>query len=334
MTEFSNSAFINVGPQSEWSSSWNPMGQTPNIQNPKFSFPTNTSNNGGWTTTWDVSVNANPKNNPSWSQSAIKSPAKQQQAQTTPVSSVNVGGWSTTWEIPTPEKSQKPVLVVTPNTKVPSVPTKAANEVLAVVDPNMTPQKQVAIETAIQQENDQQTQHELNKSSLYKTELCRSWMEKGTCKYGHKCQFAHGEDELRIVVRHPKYKTEFCKTFTATGACPYGNRCRFIHPSSEDSLATTNQHQNNKFENTKQKSQEHSSAAQPFQTIFSPSGSITPPEVSVSPLKNAFELNDLLSMLPNNNVNNVNNNNSNNVTSDDKEDIDHRLSFFKHLTQI
>ena len=42
------------------------------------------------------------------------------------------------------------------------------------------------------------------KLGLYKTELCRSWEEKGTCRYGNKCQFAHGEDELRTVSRHPK----------------------------------------------------------------------------------------------------------------------------------
>jgi len=42
------------------------------------------------------------------------------------------------------------------------------------------------------------------KLGLYKTELCRSWEEKGTCRYGPKCQFAHGEDEIRKVSRHPK----------------------------------------------------------------------------------------------------------------------------------
>lgn len=42
------------------------------------------------------------------------------------------------------------------------------------------------------------------KLGLYKTELCRSWEEKGTCKYGEKCQFAHGEAEQRRVERHPK----------------------------------------------------------------------------------------------------------------------------------
>ncbi|KAH7340470.1 hypothetical protein B0J17DRAFT_569006 [Rhizoctonia solani] len=62
------------------------------------------------------------------------------------------------------------------------------------------------------------------KLGLYKTELCRSWEEKGTCRYGPKCQFAHGEDEIRKVARHPKYKTEICRTFWVSGSCPYGKR--------------------------------------------------------------------------------------------------------------
>lgn len=45
------------------------------------------------------------------------------------------------------------------------------------------------------------------KLGLYKTELCRSWEEKGSCRYGGKCQFAHGEDELRKVSRHPKARS-------------------------------------------------------------------------------------------------------------------------------
>ncbi|KAF9270516.1 hypothetical protein L218DRAFT_983016 [Marasmius fiardii PR-910] len=67
------------------------------------------------------------------------------------------------------------------------------------------------------------------KLGLYKTELCRSWEEKGSCRYGNKCQFAHGEQELRRVARHPKYKTEICRTFWVSGSCPYGKRCCFIH---------------------------------------------------------------------------------------------------------
>lgn len=67
------------------------------------------------------------------------------------------------------------------------------------------------------------------KLGLYKSELCRSWSETGSCRYGPKCQFAHGEEELRKVARHPKYKTEICRTFWVSGSCPYGKRCCFIH---------------------------------------------------------------------------------------------------------
>jgi len=72
-------------------------------------------------------------------------------------------------------------------------------------------------------------EEELTAQNLYKTELCRSFEEMGTCRYGSKCQFAHGISDLRPVLRHPKYKTEVCKTFHTIGTCPYGKRCRFIH---------------------------------------------------------------------------------------------------------
>jgi len=74
-------------------------------------------------------------------------------------------------------------------------------------------------------------EEELSKQNLYKTELCRSFGDTGTCRYGHRCQFAHGEHELRPVMRHPKYKTETCRSFYITGSCRYGTRCRFIHAS-------------------------------------------------------------------------------------------------------
>ena len=40
------------------------------------------------------------------------------------------------------------------------------------------------------------------KAELYKTEMCRSWLETGYCRYEGKCQFAHGYVELRPVPRH------------------------------------------------------------------------------------------------------------------------------------
>jgi len=70
-------------------------------------------------------------------------------------------------------------------------------------------------------------------SSRYKTEMCRPYQEHGTCRYGEKCQFAHGGNEVRGVNRHPKYKTECCRTYHRDGYCPYGPRCHFIHSLDE-----------------------------------------------------------------------------------------------------
>lgn len=79
-------------------------------------------------------------------------------------------------------------------------------------------------------------------SNRYKTELCRSFQEHGSCKYGAKCQFAHGENELRGLYRHPKYKTQACRTFYQFGYCPYGSRCHFIH-EEKSSLSEQNPRQ-------------------------------------------------------------------------------------------
>ncbi|KAK7122636.1 hypothetical protein R3I94_019674 [Phoxinus phoxinus] len=77
-------------------------------------------------------------------------------------------------------------------------------------------------------------------STRYKTELCRPFEENGSCKYGEKCQFAHGYHELRNLSRHPKYKTEPCRTFHTIGFCPYGPRCHFIHNADERRAASSN----------------------------------------------------------------------------------------------
>merc|ERR1712001_33682 len=63
--------------------------------------------------------------------------------------------------------------------------------------------------------------------------MCRPFQEHGTCKYGDKCQFAHGINEIRNVNRHPKYKTDLCRTYHSVGFCPYGPRCHFIHALEE-----------------------------------------------------------------------------------------------------
>ncbi|KAI8074012.1 hypothetical protein BC940DRAFT_231343, partial [Gongronella butleri] len=65
---------------------------------------------------------------------------------------------------------------------------------------------------------------------LYKTELCRNWEELGACsRYGKKCRYAHGIEEMRVVPKHTRYKTQICRAYHIDGTCPYGSRCTFIH---------------------------------------------------------------------------------------------------------
>ncbi|KAJ2617706.1 hypothetical protein H4S08_000214 [Coemansia sp. RSA 1365] len=70
------------------------------------------------------------------------------------------------------------------------------------------------------------------KMQLYKTEPCQNWAMYGVCRYGNLCKFAHGLNEQRSRLRHPKYKTSLCKDFPL-GKCTFGNRCNFAHSLEE-----------------------------------------------------------------------------------------------------
>jgi hypothetical protein len=75
----------------------------------------------------------------------------------------------------------------------------------------------------------------MSSTTTYKTRLCENF-SKGTCAYGDKCNFAHGDAELvkreRPVSERPP-KTRFCASFKETGTCSYGVRCNFAHSESE-----------------------------------------------------------------------------------------------------
>jgi hypothetical protein len=71
--------------------------------------------------------------------------------------------------------------------------------------------------------------------SKAKSSLCKNFMEKGSCPYGGKCQFAHGPLELRINMEHNRsYKTKGCHAFAKKGFCCFGSRCNFIHEQTAD----------------------------------------------------------------------------------------------------
>ncbi|KAL3654445.1 hypothetical protein CASFOL_004126 [Castilleja foliolosa] len=87
-------------------------------------------------------------------------------------------------------------------------------------------------------EKEELVEVELYKQGMFKTELCNKWQQTGTCPYGETCQFAHGIDELRPVIRHPRYKTELCRMLLNDTHCPYGHRCHFRHAlTDEEQLA-------------------------------------------------------------------------------------------------
>ncbi|CAD8158806.1 unnamed protein product [Paramecium octaurelia] len=66
-----------------------------------------------------------------------------------------------------------------------------------------------------------------------KTELCKNFMLKGSCKFGIECSYAHGHSELLPKAHlHQNYKTKPCKNFIKDGWCNYGSRCQYIHPEN------------------------------------------------------------------------------------------------------
>ncbi|XVF02206.1 hypothetical protein REPUB_Repub04eG0156000 [Reevesia pubescens] len=82
-------------------------------------------------------------------------------------------------------------------------------------------------------EEEEPLELEVYNQGMFKTELCNKWQETGACPYGDHCQFAHGIEELRPVIRHPRYKTEVCRMVLAGDVCPYGHRCHFRHALTE-----------------------------------------------------------------------------------------------------
>ena len=74
------------------------------------------------------------------------------------------------------------------------------------------------------------SQKALKDSLTYKTELCRNFIQKGQCKWGQLCRFAHTKEELRIKpVTNHFYKTKVCRNFHKLGFCSYGNKCQYFH---------------------------------------------------------------------------------------------------------
>ena len=75
-------------------------------------------------------------------------------------------------------------------------------------------------------------------SPQYKTTLCKNYQDSGKCDFAARCQFAHGQLELRTLGQNylqlnPQYKTAMCSHFTEHGSCPQGHNCQFSHGMQE-----------------------------------------------------------------------------------------------------
>mmetsp|Transcript_8826 Transcript_8826/g.9936 ORF Transcript_8826/g.9936 Transcript_8826/m.9936 type:complete len:220 (+) Transcript_8826:19-678(+) len=66
--------------------------------------------------------------------------------------------------------------------------------------------------------------------SKFKTEMCKFWESKGSCPYGKRCAFAHGDLEKRYKGIQKERKVPVkCVNFHQHGYCSYGRRCQYIH---------------------------------------------------------------------------------------------------------
>ena len=86
-------------------------------------------------------------------------------------------------------------------------------------------------------------------NSRYKTILCKHFNTPQGCSYGDKCQFAHGQNELRQIdnkmIQNPmnrinnnqknalNYKIVKCKNWEKDRTCKYGVHCTFAHGDEE-----------------------------------------------------------------------------------------------------
>ena len=102
----------------------------------------------------------------------------------------------------------------------------------------------------------------------YKTTLCKKFSSGQTCPYGDKCQFAHGQQELRLysgqnMVQNMalggsvnnkqqnnmiNYKIVKCKNWEKDRTCKYGAHCTFAHGDGDLRNKADNLYQmNNSF---------------------------------------------------------------------------------------
>ncbi|KAK8518981.1 hypothetical protein V6N12_012215 [Hibiscus sabdariffa] len=74
---------------------------------------------------------------------------------------------------------------------------------------------------------------------FYKSEICRAWEEFGHCRYGSKCQFAHGKEDVRPTCFPFRTKSEVYKSYASTVPNAFGSKPRLLHPLTETTAIIT-----------------------------------------------------------------------------------------------
>ncbi|KAL7552769.1 hypothetical protein ACHAWF_016012 [Thalassiosira exigua] len=77
------------------------------------------------------------------------------------------------------------------------------------------------------------------RSAKVKTELCRFFNTPKGCVFGDKCNYAHGETDLKFnklvdlesagMIDIEVFRCHVCFTWVATGGCPFDQRCTRLH---------------------------------------------------------------------------------------------------------
>lgn len=67
-----------------------------------------------------------------------------------------------------------------------------------------------------------------------KTRLCKNHDTPEGCKWGDRCHFAHGKDQLGTPMGPgSSFKTRLYVSFVAAGSCAFAGRCHFAHGKDE-----------------------------------------------------------------------------------------------------
>jgi len=78
----------------------------------------------------------------------------------------------------------------------------------------------------------QNKREELDMPRTGKKFMCTHFEKDGVCKFGRRCNYAHGSDELLETPKAVGSKYAFCKDFPK-GTCRFGDWCHFAHSKEE-----------------------------------------------------------------------------------------------------